>query len=94
MDIGMLWFDNDKQADLNSKVKRAVTYYQQKYGRKPNLCFVNPSMMVPMGANGSNGNGNKSVASAEGVEIRESKSMLPNHLWIGINQRETGAAAP
>jgi hypothetical protein len=42
MDIGMLWFDNDKTDDLEIKVKRAVNYYQKKYGQKPNICFVNP----------------------------------------------------
>jgi hypothetical protein len=91
MDIGMLWFDNDKQADLNVKVNRAVTYYKKKYGQKPNICFVNPSMIS---ANG-NGNGNSTsklkgnVKTSSGVEIRESQSLLPNHFWIGINQKES-----
>lgn len=88
MEIGMLWFDNDKQADLTVKVKRAVTYYQEKYGKKPNLCFVNPCMLPING----NGNSNKKEKDAtnlkDGVEIRESKSMLPNHFWIGIHQSE------
>jgi len=82
MDIGMLWFDNDNQSDLNIKVKRAVSYYQNKYGQKPNLCFVNPCM-IP----------NNGKAKSNGIEIRESKTMLPNHFWIGINRRETEAAA-
>lgn len=84
MDIGMLWFDNDRQADLNIKVTRAVTYYQQKYGRRPNLCFVNPCMVS------SNGNGDthsSDVSKSEnGIEIRESTSLLPNHFWLGIER--------
>ena len=88
MDIGMLWFDNDKQSDLNVKVTRAVTYYQEKYGQKPNLCFVNPCMMPENGNNGYSPKP-KSVARINGeVEIRESQSMLPNHLWIGINRKK------
>jgi hypothetical protein len=84
MDIGMLWFDNDRQADLNIKVNRAVIYYLQKYGKKPNLCFVNPSMIS------TNGNGNNLIPSDDkvitddGVEIRESSTLLPNHFWLGI----------
>ncbi len=85
MDIGMLWFDNDKQADLNIKVKRAVTYYQKKYGQKPNICFVNPCMISPNG-NGMKSNTRKSaIKTRNGIEIKESQSMLPNHFWIGIN---------
>lgn len=85
MDIGMLWFDNDKGADLNIKVARATQYYQKKYGQMPNLCFVNPCMV------GHNGNGNSKVnplKTGDGVEIRESVTLLPNHFWIGINRPE------
>jgi len=38
----------------------------------PNLCFVNPKMVngvLPAGLN---------------VEIRTTRSVLPNHLWMGI----------
>ncbi len=88
MDVGMLWFDNDKQADLNIKVKRAVTYYQKKYGQKPNLCFVNPCMLT-IGSNGGSSGKATTAKKTGGVEIRESQSMLPNHFWIGINRRKS-----
>lgn len=71
MDIGMLWFDNDKDADLASKIERAATYYKKKYGQTPNLCFVNPDMLHP-------------EVSTPGVEVLGTKTMLPNHLWIGV----------
>jgi len=85
MDIGMLWFDNDKNADLNAKVARAASYYQKKYGQSPNLCFVHPSML------GSNGKKAKKKASRKknaAVELRPSQSLLPNHFWLGINSKE------
>lgn len=85
MDIGMLWFDNDQQADLNIKVTRAVTYYQKKYGQKPNLCFVNPCMISTNG-NGSEGSNGK-LKTNNGIEIRESHSLLPNHFWLGIERQ-------
>ena len=79
MDIGMLWFDNDKQVDLNVKVDRAVTYYQNKYGQKPNLCFVNPCM-IPTNGKGDHAQNIKGIfKTSSGIEIRESQSMLPNH---------------
>ena len=73
MNIGMLWFDNDIKADLPTKIQRAASYYRTKYGRTPNLCFVHPSMLpAPM---------NQSA----GVELRTSRSVLPNHLWMGVS---------
>jgi len=87
MDIGMLWFDNDKQADLNIKVKRAVTYYQKKYGQKPNICFVNPCM-IPTNGNGAHPSNTKGTQNrSDGIEIKESPTMLPNHFWIGIHAK-------
>lgn len=88
MEEGMLWFDNDKKADLDSKVERAVEYYQNKYGDNPNLCFVHPVMLSGNGktrkAKRSQNNGNRYVS--QGVELRPSPSVLPNHFWLGVGQ--------
>ena len=47
MDIGMLWFDNDQNMDLQAKIERAARYYHDKYGQTPNLCFVHPGLLPP-----------------------------------------------
>jgi hypothetical protein len=73
MIIGMLWFDNDPRSDLLSKIKRAASYYHQKYGQAPDLCYVHPSMLADK----------KQVM--QGIEIRSRRQVLPNHLWLGIN---------
>lgn len=75
MNIGMLWFDNDSKVDLAARIQRAAFYYRNKYGRTPNLCFVHPSMLsaTPVNTNGS------------GIEVRTTRSVLPNHFWLGIN---------
>jgi hypothetical protein len=79
MNIGMLWFDNDPKAEFNTKVARAARYYHDKYGRDPNLCFVHPSML-------SNGHAKEdSPLKSGGIVIRASRSVLPNHFWIGVN---------
>jgi hypothetical protein len=88
MDIGMLWFDNDKKSDYEAKIERAAAYYRKKYGKAPNLCFVHPCMLP--------NTGNDTIAkqnfNSRGVEIRTSKTMLPNHFWIGINRQDPTAA--
>jgi len=81
MNIGMLWYDNDPKAELTTKVERAAIYYRNKYGHSPTLCFVHPSMLVgeiPV-------NNETSNFKASGIEIRSTRTVLPNHLWIGVN---------
>ena len=102
MEIGMLWFDNDKKSDYEAKIERAARYYRDKYGKVPNLCFVHPCMILGNGSQAVE-NGNRDidklskkidipVLKSQGVEIRTSKTMLPNHFWIGINHQETTSA--
>jgi len=67
----MLWFDNSDQRALSDKINRAARYYQAKYGIWPTLCFVNPSMML------------SGPAQVEGIEVRTTNSVLPNHFWLG-----------
>ena len=74
MEIGMLWFDNDKKDDVCKKVERAAKFYRDKYGHTPNLCFVNPCML----------SGNGEVEMVAGVELRTAQTMLPHHFWIGV----------
>jgi hypothetical protein len=73
MDIGMLWFDNDPRLDLSTKITRAASYYHQKYGQAPDLCYVHPSML-----------GDKRQV-MPGIEIKSRRQVLPNHLWLGVN---------
>ena len=96
MDIGMLWFDNDNKTDLQLKIERAAAYYRNKYGKTPNLCFVHPCM-IPKNPEESLPNDASQEAenppiNSQGVEIRTSNTMLPNHFWIGINRQESATA--
>ncbi|GAB4579146.1 MAG: hypothetical protein Fur0022_18840 [Anaerolineales bacterium] len=79
MNVGMLWFDNDKERDLNAKVVRAADYYRKKYGNVPNLCYVHPSML-PLKKESEN-----KKMMAGNVEVRPAVTVLPNHFWIGVN---------
>ncbi|NLG72314.1 MAG: hypothetical protein GX495_09765 [Chloroflexi bacterium] len=90
MNVGMLWFDNDSRRDLNSKIERAAAYYETKYGRHPTLCFVHPSMLPSLadaaGENGEEKEAREVKAFRSGnIEVRTTRSMLPNHFWIGVN---------
>jgi len=73
MQAGMMWFDNDKQTSLAVKINKAAEYYRKKYGRTPNLCMVNPSML----------NGKEEVNGK--IAVRPYQPIVTGHLWIGID---------
>ena len=73
MQAGMMWFDNDKKTSLTAKVNTAAAYYRKKYGRTPDLCMVNPSM-IP-----------EQMPKDAKISIRAYQPILSGHLWIGID---------
>jgi hypothetical protein len=81
MKTGMLWFDNDPKTDLPTKISRAAAYYQKKYGKLPDICFVHPTMIT-----------NASLK-ARGIEVRSTRQVLPHHLWLGILEPATANLA-
>lgn len=76
MDIGLLWYDDDKQRSLEEKVNRAVAYYWSKYGESANTCFVHPRMLAPDGAPRTIG----------AVIVRPMRNVIKNHFWLGIER--------
>ncbi len=71
MKTGMLWFDNDPQRKLIEKIQQAASYYQQKYGSQPTLCFVHPKL--------------KDIVFEldENLEVKFNQAISPDHIWIG-----------
>ncbi|MCC6147340.1 MAG: hypothetical protein IT308_07195 [Anaerolineaceae bacterium] len=82
MKTGMLWFDNDSKTDLPSKINTAAAYYQKKYGCRPNLCFVHPSMLQG------------SSPKAQNIDIQSNQMIMPHHLWLGIHENGTAGNPP
>jgi hypothetical protein len=74
MQEGLLWFDADPKRDLADKVTRAADRYHFKFGRRPNLCYVHPSML--------------DLGSVElnGVRLIPADNVLKHHFWIGIEE--------
>jgi hypothetical protein len=73
MSIGMLWFDNDPKASLEEKVRGAAAYYREKYGKKPNTCFVSQKEKIQEGLE------------VDGIAVKTSWQITANHYWIGID---------
>jgi hypothetical protein len=70
--VGLLWYDDDKKTDFNQKVDRAISHFKQKYGKTPELCFVNPKLVATENL------------IVDGVEVRSNLQVLPNHFWLGF----------
>ena len=79
MNTGMLWFDNDPKTALDDKVRKAANYYLHKYGRNPDLCLVNPASLAK--------NNLTEPILAGQIQIRPLRSVLPGHLWIGVDEK-------
>ena len=90
MEIGMLWFDNDKGTSIPNKVEKAARYYQKKYGVSPDLCYVHPKMVK--GENGNKKKPKKDTGSDQmkigKILVLKNKKILPGHFWIGIGTAE------
>ncbi len=76
MKVGMLWFDEDQEVGFAQKIERASDYYQRKYGRKPNLCFVHPESF-----------GEQESAPKVAMKVKTSQTLLSNHFWIGVEEQ-------
>jgi hypothetical protein len=75
---GLLWFDDDPGRDLAEKVGRAAQHYRTKFGRRPNVCYVHPSLL-------------EGSQAAGGVRIAALPTVLRHHFWVG-EERERQAA--
>lgn len=73
MNEGLLWYSDSPKLSLQAKVQQAAARYQHKYGRKPNLCYVNPLMLA----------GNE-PAEYDGVRVAPLQNVLKHHFWIGM----------
>lgn len=70
MNEGMLWLDDAKDRPIEDKILRALVWYKEHYGPKPNLCFVSQSAL-------------EEETQIEGIAVRPASFVLPNHFWIG-----------
>ena len=69
---GMLWLDADNRRTLEEKVLRAARYYEEKYGRLPQLCLVNDQMLPEERHVGE-------------VQVRPVPNMVAHHFLLGAD---------
>jgi hypothetical protein len=68
---GLLWYD-DSDLEFSVKVLEAAERYEEKFGIRPNRCYVNPRCLV------------KEELPLNGIRVLTSAAMLPHHFWVGV----------
>jgi hypothetical protein len=78
MNVGMLWFDDNKETTFEQKIKAVKERFNKKYSAKYglcNMCYVNQLMI-------------KEEIIVEGITIKQSKTIMKNLFWIGNNEQK------
>ncbi len=75
---GWLWFDDSPRLPLQEKVGRAARRYLERFGTAPNVCYVHPKTL----------DGSTPVSGL--VQIIESRTIPPNHFWLGVKGSQSG----
>lgn len=86
MHTGMLWFDNSS-ITLTEKILKAIAYYVKKYGRRPDMCLVHPSLFNHEATRVSQ-DARVMTITIDGVTVRPYRPVLPGHIWIGIEDKQ------
>ena len=75
MKTGLLWYDNDPKRGADEKIRRAAQRYQEKFGRAPDTCYVNPAMLAQV--QGPVGH----------LRILGKPNILPHHFLVGVAEK-------
>lgn len=70
---GMLWLDADKERSLTEKMRRAVAYMAEKYGRRPDTIFTQAVQA-------------KGVLQVDGIPVEPMANVLPYHYWLVFDE--------
>ncbi len=76
MKSGLLWYDASAN-DITAKILQAATRYQQKFGVKPDTCFVNPRDVPKV---------EKVLAHGHSIQVKTKATIMPNHIWLGVSE--------
>ncbi len=92
MKSGLLWYDADPKKPIWDKIEEAAQRYYEKFGERPNTCFVNPAAMpqegaVPQKVETKRAAHPRSVDLASALHVSAKATILPNHIWLGINDK-------
>ena len=72
MQTGPLWFDDNPSLPISSKIEQAAQRYRERFGRSPDLCYVNPRTLAD------------ARELSVDLQVAERPTVQPNSFWIGV----------
>jgi len=81
--VGLLWFDDDPKKEVSLKVKEAAERYFEKFGRRPNLCYVSLGTLPIEGVHLDPSDGEHPQDVNHGLRVLSSPLVLPDHFLVG-----------
>ncbi len=67
---GLLWYDADPRKTIWRKIEEAAKRYEDKYGTRPNVAFVNPNALT------------EQQPDKFALNVAPKSTILPNHVWV------------
>ena len=75
----LVWYDSDRKRKLEEKVAQAAERYTERFGAAPEVVLLNPTQAGE----------EERIA---GIPVRATPLVLPNHVYIGVEEQADGAA--
>jgi hypothetical protein len=77
---GLLWFDDDPRRAITAKVRDAAERYEERFGIRPNFCYLNPAQAANI--------------QVPGLVLTGEASLGRNYLLIGYDGEQEEAVPP
>lgn len=69
----LVWYDSDRKRKLVEKVVQAAERYTERFGTAPEIVLLNPAQAGE----------EEEIA---GIPVRTTPLVLPNHVYIGVEE--------
>ena len=76
--VGFDWYAS-KSAPFEEHVRAAVGAAEQRFGKRPSTCYVNPKTLADM---------ESTVEKVDGVLVCAAPNILENHFWAVVDEDE------
>jgi len=68
---GWMWVDSRRDRNLREKVLAAARRYRGKFGRPPDICYINAAHL------------DRPEIEVQGVRVVGAPNIPPHHFWLG-----------
>jgi len=70
MNEGLLWYEPEKEFELEKSIEKAIDYFVYKYGRNPLACYVHPDAIT------------SEFVSRKEIKVMSDEKIIKNHIWL------------